>query len=351
MRIKTEEQKIKSRVKNWLYDHTGVKITLEWAWILLISTISAFVFAFGFNCFMDVSGHTIMENGVAVTAPNIVSGGISGVSQTLVLFFELCGWKIEDTHLAYSILYFAINVPIMILAFLKIGKRFAIGTAINVLEVSLFLKIFSVDAIPAFGEVFNFVTQNGGGLLGRALFGGLCIGLSSALAFYADISAGGIDVIAMFISIRKGTLVGKYSGTLNAITLFFYTILSMALAGFKNVDVAHALARAFYSLLYLFTCSLVIDKIHLRNKKVKVEIVSSRHDLGNVLIESFPHGATIVNGEGVFSSQTRYVITMVVSYSEVKPLIALVRREDASAFVQVIPLAQVFGRFHTKPIK
>ncbi len=351
MHIKQEEEKIKTSVNNWLYDHTKVKNGLEWSWILIVSTISAFFFAFGFNCFMDVSGHVVVVDGAATPAPNIVSGGVSGISQVLVLFFELCGWKITDTHLAYSIIYFAINIPLLLLSYFKIGKRFAIFTGINVAEVSLFIKLLSVSSVPAFGEVFNFVTTYGGGLIGRALFGGICIGLSSALAFSVDISAGGIDVIATTIAIKKNTMVGKYSAALNAVTLTCYTLLSMALMKWDSMEIAHDIARAFYSLLYLFTCSLVVDKIHLRNKKVKLEIISSSKEIASVLIESFPHGATIVEGKGAYSGTTRYVVTMVVSNSEVKPLINLVRKEDPSAFVETMPMTQVYGRFHTKPIK
>ncbi len=352
MQIKDEELKVRGKIKNWLYDHPTVKTCLEYFWILIVSTASAFVFAFGFNCFMDVSGHLITDSaGHTMAAPNIVSGGISGVSQVIVLFFELCGWKINDTHLAYSIIYFVVNVPLLILAFTKIGKRFAIFSLINVAEVSLFIRIFSVSAVPAFGEVFEFVTTYGGGLIGRVLFGGICIGLSSALAFSIDISTGGVDIIATYIATKKNTAVGIYSAALNTVTLVCYTLLSMSLAHWDSVEIAHDIARAFYSLLYLFTASLVIDKIHLRNKKVKLEIISSHEDIGSVLIEAFPHGATIVEGKGVYSGSKRYVVTMVVSNHEVKPLLNLIKKEDPSAFVELSPLSQVYGRFHVKPIK
>ena len=343
MRIKKQEEKIKNKINNWFYDHHKAKTLVEWVLIFIVSTISSLIFAFGFNCFMDVTGHP--------DSPNIVAGGVSGIAQVLVLFFELCGWKINDTHLAYSIIYFLINVPLMLLAFFKIGKRFAIFTGINVIEVSLFIKLLSVSSIPAFGQVFEFVTKYGGGLIGRALFGGLCIGLSSALAFYVDISTGGVDILATYIGNKKNAMVGKYSTALNSVTLTCYSLLSMALANWNQTEVAYVIARAFYSLLYFFTCSLVIDKIHLRNKKVKLEIISMNSDIASVLIEAFPHGATIVEGKGVYSGTTRYVITMVVSSGEVKPLINLVRKNDPSAFVEVTPLTQVYGRFHTKPIK
>ena len=63
------------------------------------------------------------------------------------------------------------------------------------------------------------------------------------------------------------------------------------------------------------------------------------------------HGATMVTGIGVYTGKERYIFTMVVSSSEVNALLKLVKKEDPSAFVQVIDLAQVYGRFFVKPVK
>ena len=339
--------RVKTQVNNWLYDHMAVKVGLDWIGILIVSTLSAAVFAFGFNTFMDIK----VGVGDALVEDRIVSGGVSGIGQVLVLIFQLCGWNITDVHLAYSIIYFVVNVPLFLLAWFGIGKRFATFTLINVLEVSLFLKVLTVDTIPGIQLISDFVETSGGGLLARALFAGITTGLSSALAFRVDISAGGIDIIAYYVGLRKNTLVGKYSLIVNACTLFLFTLLSCVKLGWGASSVAEELARVFYSIVYMFVAMLVVDNINMRNKKVKVEIITTRKDLGSVLIDSIPHGATLVQGEGVYTGAAKYIITIVVSYYEVKTVVGLVQKEDKGAFVQVIPLTQVYGRFFMKPVK
>lgn len=348
-------EEIKTREKNWMLDHPVTKASLGYLWTFIISTVSALCFAFGFNAFMDLGQNA----NVAGSAAKLVAGGVSGVSQVLTLILELMGWHDIDEHLAYSIMYFILNVPLIILAWVGIGKRFTIFTLINVIEVSVFIKILTVANIPPLGEVATFVNVNGG-LLARALFAGVCTGLSSALAFKVDISAGGIDILAYYIALKKNTLVGKYSVMLNSVTVVLFAVLSAAYGGPKNSPVitgwdatysADCFSRIFYSALYMLVGMIVVDTINVRNKKMKVEVVSNNPDLGNLLIAVMPHGATMVTGKGVYTGKERYIFTMVCSSYELNDLIKLIRKEDPSSFVQVVQLSQVYGRFFMKPVK
>src|SRR5574344_460681 len=298
---------IKSKEKNWMLDHPVVHGVLSNAWIFLVCTLSAFVFGFGFNAFMDPGASLIdhTNNDSPLILLKLVAGGVSGVSQVLVNIIELCGVKtteqggVFDEHLCISILYFVINIPLLILAWVGIGKKFAIYTAINVAEVSLFVAVLKVDAVPFVDYMAVFVNANGG-LLARALFAGVLTGLSSALAFKVDISAGGIDILAYYIALKKNTLVGKYSVMLNSVTVVLFAIFSAAygspnsnpvIAGWDSTYTADCFTRTFYSALYMLVGMFVVDTINVRNKKMKVEVVTSNADLGNLLIAVMPHGA------------------------------------------------------------
>jgi uncharacterized membrane-anchored protein YitT (DUF2179 family) len=365
MSINDKIEHYKEHRKNWMFDHPTVKFILDNGWTFIVCTLSALVFAFGFNAFMDPGASLHDANGNPVALAKLVAGGVSGISQVVALFLELCGVKSVamggyfDEHLFYSIAYFIINIPLLILAWRGIGKRFAIFTLINVAEVSLFIKLITVDRIPGIDFLALFVNENGG-LFARAVFAGVCTGLSSALAFKVDISAGGIDIIAYYIALRKGTLVGKYSVILNSVTVICFSLLTAALgnpiegayvAPWDAEYSAQAFGRIFYSALYMFVGMLLVDSINTRNKKLKIEIVTARKDLGQVLIASIPHGATIVTGEGVFTGEPRYIITMVISAYEEGETIKIIRREDPHAFVNVVELHSVFGRFYMKPVK
>ncbi|MCR4562503.1 MAG: YitT family protein [Bacilli bacterium] len=337
---------LRQKQKSWLYDHPFIKSVLDNAWVFIVSTISALCFAFGFNAFMDPG---VKEVG-GQTVAKLVAGGMSGVSQNIVLFFHLCGWNDFDEHLAYSIIYFGLNVPLIFLAWFGIGKRFAIFTLINVAEVSLFIKLITVQYIPGLETLATFINNNGG-LLARALFAGVTTGLSSALAFKVDISAGGVDVISYYIALKKGVLAGKYNVILNSITVLVFTLFTSALANWESVSVAEAFGRVFYSALYLLTCMIMIDHINVRNKKVQVRVVTEVQSMGDILINFFPHGVTAERGTGVFSGHEKYIFTIVIANSELSKVIEVIRETDQSAFVEVMDLRKIYGRFHVKAIK
>ena len=106
-----------------------------------------------------------------------------------------------------------------------------------------------------------------------------------------------------------------------------------------------------FSVIYLFVTAFLIDFINVRNKKVELKIVTSMPELSKILLNTVPHGQTLVNGVGAFSGSKRIIITMVISSYEVSSVVRIVQLEDPNAFVQVVPLAQVYGRFFMKPIR
>lgn len=333
-------ENFRDKSNNWLYDHLWARRTLSFLWLFFLSTLSALVFSIGFECFMDPGDDL----------GRIVSGGVSGLSQVLTLFFEICGWTNIDVNLAYSILYFVLNIPVILLGWFGIGKKFTIYTLINVVEVSLFMNWLSPTNIGLMREMAIFVNNNGG-FLSRALFGGVCTGLSAAICYKGDFSTGGIDVIAFYISLRKKTMVGKYSAFLNGLIVVLFTLLECIQVRFAFAASAETLAKVFYSAMYLLASMLVVDTINVRNKKMKIEIVSSNRELGDDLISAIPHGVTLIHGEGVYSGNPRYIFTMVVSSYELNEAIRLIKKKDPSSFINVTTLQQVYGRFHTKPVK
>ena len=340
---------LKERTNDWLYDHLRLKHTLDFIWALLISTLSAFTFAFGFNCFISLQ---TLKDGVWLI-DKYVAGGVSGISQTLIIFLNLCGvhFDVSVEHLMFSVLYFVINIPVIILSFFGIGKHYTLLTLINVLETSIFTELLNPEKIEVIYQIGQYVSAHGG-LLARVIFGGATTGLSTAIAFKGDLSTGGIDVIAYWIALKKRTAVGKYSIIMNGITLTLFTIFSCALDGWGNTAiVGEHFARAVFSVVYLFVTALVVDRIHTRNKKVKVQIVTNEEELGQFIISHLPHAATMIKGKGVYSNADHYIFDIVISSYELNSAIKLIKQEDPNAFIEVLPLEQVEGRFYMRPIK
>ena len=337
--------RLKRKFNSLIYNHIWLKYLLDYGTAFVMSVLSAFIFAFGVVCFLKPGGEL----------HDFVSGGSSGLAQTFALFLELFGVKIEGNHnLIFSILYLVINIPLVILAFKGIGKRFAIFTIVNVVSVTIFSNIMVGDF---FVQISKFINMNGG-FLARALFAGVCTGLSSAIAYKFETSAGGFDIVSYYLSLRKSKPAGPYGMAINAFIIITFYVLTAIKgdpvsfgAGVEFSSVTFAFCGILFSLIYLVMTMLIIDLINTRNKKVQLQIITENADLPRLLLANVPHGATVVKAKGAYSGNDRLIIYLVISTNELKVVIHFVKDIDPSSFVYVTGLQQVYGRFFMKPVK
>ena len=332
-------KRFKEKVNNYLYDHYYLKVTLHQTKGVFFALISAFIFAFGFTCFITPGSDAV----AAGTGFKIVTGGISGLSQNIAKIVQIFGGEIPD-YMIEAMGYTVFNIPLAIFAFLKVGKRFSILTALNVLLSSFFIYFIPTWGLSNhIGNSFLIVNQP----VARLLFGGLCTGLGSALAFKGEISCGGIDIISYYFSLRKSTSVGKYSMMVNGGIVTLYSIL-LIIENPNNY--ATAIISLFYSAAYILVVISVIDAINLRNKKVQIQFITKDPRLAKVLITHFPHGATILKGQGAYTLNEEQVVYMIVSSFEVKAAVTLARKVDPHVFITATSLIQVYGNFYIRPI-
>jgi len=331
----TKIKKFKIKVKDYFFDHYKQKAVIDYTWLAIASCFSAFIYAFGFSTFI-----TPISN----TGFTVVTGGLSGISQTIVLIFEMCGIKL-GTNTLQSVIYFIINIPLIVFAFLKIGKRFSIFSLINVGLSSLFIFLLSNYWTPFMNPIAEIVQKND---VTRILLAAVCTGVSSGILFKANISAGGMDIVSYYFALKKSSNVGKYSIILNIGIIVTFALLKIC--QFPD-NWATSLVALFYSILYLIGVAVVIDLINVRNKKVQLQIITTNKNLIDVLLSNFPHGATISTGKGAFTEEDKLIIYMVISSVETNKVVSLVKQVDVHAFVSALSLIQVYGNFFIKPVK
>lgn len=342
-----QKHSLNERYHSYLYNHLWLKFTVDYGTAFIASVLSAAIFAFGIVCFLNptlTEGQTTLE---------LVSGGSSGLAQVIASLLRVLGVQIEPGNtLFFSIAYLVVNAPLIVLAFKGIGVRFASFTLVNVLFVFLFSNIFKGQFFQEIATLMN--TE--GGFLARALFAGMCTGLSSAIAYKFETSAGGFDIVSYYVSLRKSTTAGKYSVMINAVIItMFYLIYgfgggtSSGFAGYSTW--ATAFACVFFSVVYLFTVMLVVDAINVRNKKVQIEVNTTNQELPRLLLARIPHGLTVVKAKGAYSGQDRLLLYLVVSSLEVKSALKLIKEVDPTSFVTVKSLIQVYGRFFSQKVR
>jgi uncharacterized membrane-anchored protein YitT (DUF2179 family) len=326
------DSKLWQHVTHWLEIHPKIKTILENTLIFLGTVVSSLLAAYTFRSFIVPSSD--------VNAVPLITGGVSGVSQTLNRFFDLIHFlDVIDNRTLQAVFYFVLNIPIFILGYTKIGKRFATFSMINVILTSFFIEIIPNDV-----TLLVNITED---LLSRAIIAGLLQGLASSIAYVMEISSGGLDVVTYYFANVKSTSVGKFAILFNTIILFIFTTIYLITT--ESTD--GALNSIIFSLIYFFTSSKVVDTINVRNKKTSLQIVTSVESMPKVIMQKFHHGCTVVKAKGGFTNLDKYVIYMVVSSTEAQDVIKLVRAVDPESFIDESYAHQVYGRFFIRPIK
>lgn len=346
-------QDYKTKTKEYYAKHPKQEIVREYIVSIFIMLVSAFLFAFSFKVFQSP---TTQDGNILP----LISGGTAGLSRSVVVIFNMCGFSNEYTDLIYAITYTILNIPIIYLAFRYIGFRFALFTAINVVATSILTNFAFINCdefISKLATQIACVTDSGlqAGILPRAMLAGVLNGVASAMCLSFGGSAGGVDTVSYFFSLRRSKNVGHYVIIINTFVFVLFASLNTGYEIMNTVDTSSAMANFFLILLFVsifsFTCALVMDFINQHNKKEQIQIITKVENVSKLLLSNIPHGATIVRSKGAFTGEDHIIIYVVVSKYETKTVVKLVRDADPNSFINVISVSQVYGRFRKPKIK
>lgn len=244
------------------------------------------------------------------------SSGVTGIAQLLTSLVSYMGGS-----LSVAMLVFILNVPLLILAWFKINHQYSIFSIVAVFTSVLFLKIIPVPVHPIVTERFA-----------GALFGGALIGLGVGLCFKAGFSTGGTDVIVTLV----GRLTGKRVGVVNNIINGMIILAAGIFFGW---------GAALYSIVEIFVSSLLMDYIYIQQQKVTVTIFTKRPEELKKRMRDFIHGATELDGTGLYTNQETTVIMTVVSKYDLTELKRVVKDADPNAFVNIQSTMNLWGKF------
>lgn len=244
------------------------------------------------------------------------SSGVTGIAQLLTAFVSHLGGS-----LSVAALVFILNVPLLLLAWYKINHQYAIFSIVAVFTSVLFLKLIPVPAQPIVTERFA-----------GALFGGALIGLGVGLCFKAGFSTGGTDVIVTLV----GRLTGKRVGAVNNVINGFIILAAGLFFGW---------GAALYSIVEIFVSSLLMDYIYTQQQRVTVTIFTKDSEMLKKRLREFIHGATELDGTGLYTNEETTVIMTVVSKYDLTALRQVVQAADPNAFVNIQSTMNLWGKF------
>ncbi|HGH7181127.1 YitT family protein [Bacillus luti] len=243
----------------------------------------------------------------------ILSSGIGGIAIILGIV----------TPVNTGIINFVLNLPILILGYIGLGKKVIFNTVISVIVLSVALYYVPVKVVAT-------------DPLLSSIFGGVIAGAGIGLVFNCNGSTGGFDIIGMLLSRKRDIKLGGFLIALNAVVV--------VIAGFFFTwDVA------LTSLLSIYVTGKVIDAVHTKHSKVTLMIVTNEAEkMKQHLLSTVVRGITLLDGEGAYSSEKKRVLMTVVSREELASMKLTISEIDPNAFVNITETVEVLGLFRRK---
>jgi uncharacterized membrane-anchored protein YitT (DUF2179 family) len=257
------------------------------------------IVSFAFNLFLIPHG--------------IMSSGISGLSIILSML----------TSVNTGIFNFLLNFPLLVLGYLKLGRKFILYTILSVITISITLY-----AIPVFKLAEDAILSS--------IFGGAIVGLGIGIIFRSSGSSGGFDIIGMLLARRKDFPMGTLLFAMNSVVIL--------LSGFL-----FSWDAALNTLVSIFVLGKVIDKIHTHHVKLTLMIITRKgEEVKQHLLKNVYRGVTVIDSVGGYSNEKSNVIITVISRYELTEVKTLIEEIDPEAFVNITETLEVMGLFHRK---
>ncbi|MGA3598658.1 YitT family protein [Lysinibacillus agricola] len=263
---------------------------------VVIITLSSILIAFAYNFLL--------------IPHEILSGGLSGIAIMLGII----------TPLNTGVLNLLLNLPLLIIGVMKLGKRFIGYTILSVAVLSVSLYI-----IPIYKATQEPILAS--------LFGGVIVGLGTGLIFRASGSSGGFDIIAMLLSRKSDFPLGTLISTMNGIVV--------AISGF-----VFSWDAALLTLVSIYATGKVVDTIHTSHIKLTLMIITSKgEEVKQQLLSKFYRGVTIMDAEGAYSGESRKVLITVITRYQLAEVKGTIKETDEKAFVNILQTTEVIGMF------
>ena len=227
--------------------------------------------------------------------------------------------------LPISAITMILNVALLLLGFLFIGREFGAKT------------VYTSLLMPVFLAVFEWIFPGDTSLMRDPVLDMICFiflaDLGLSMLFNRNASSGGLDIIAKFLNKYLRMDLGH----------------AMSLSG-----MCVALSAAFVydaktvvlSVLGTYINGLVLDHfIFGANVKKRVCIISEREEeIRDFILNRLHSGATIYEAIGAYNGQPRREIITIVDKGEYRQLVDFLSKVDPGAFVTVYTVSEVFYR-------
>ncbi len=251
---------------------------------------------------------------VLFTIPNdIAPGGVSGLATALAYL----------SPISVGVWTLLLNIPLIALAWWKLGFRPLIKTIVATLLLSGLIELF-LRILPPYSN----------NVLLASVLGGVLCGVGMGIIFVRGGTTGGTDLVSLLLNrVFPNVSVGALLLIVDA------TVVVFAVLVFRNIEVA------LYSIVTIFANTRTIDAIMQGVDHAKViYIVTERgEDILALLADELGRGVTVLQGRGGYTRRDKNVLMLVTRRNSFAQTLKAVKTIDKKAFIFVTDATEVHG--------
>lgn len=242
-------------------------------------------------------------------------GGVTGFSTVVS---ELTRWSASDFT-------FIVNMVLMVIGFLCLGRSFGLKTAYASVLMSVTLSVME--------RIWPMSAPLTSEPLLELLFAIFLPAVGSAVLFNIGASSGGTDIIAMILR--------KYTSWNIGTVLFLVDIASVVMAFF-----VFGPTTGLFSTLGLMAKSLMIDGVieSINQCKCFNIICDDADPICEFIIHELKRSATVYQAQGAFTHHQKTVIMTTMKRSQAVRLRNFIRRVEPGAFILISNSSEIIGK-------
>ena len=246
--------------------------------------------------------------------PNqLSSGGVSGIAT--ITYYLL--------NIPMGVMIMLINIPLFIFAGYRIGKEFFIKSLVGTVSLSVFIDI--LDKYPPV-TTDRFLA---------AIYGGVIIGIGTAIILKVGSSTGGTELIAHLIKTYN-----PYISMSRYLTIIDIVIVLLNVIFLGHIEIGLYSAIAIY--LYGKLVDIIFEGIYFT--KLLFIISDKNKEISDAIVNEVKRGVTGLYGKGMYKDKDKLILICAASRRDVYRIKDLARRIDKRSFIVVANAREVVGK-------
>lgn len=282
------------------YVKTKRKLYLKkYAHEILLLIIGCFIMACGTSFFL---------------LPNqLSSGGFAGIA---TITYYLLKIPLGTTM-------FVLNIPLLILSYIRIGKKFLVKSLLGTAFLAFFIDI--LDRFPALTE---------DAFLG-CVYGGIAMGIGTSMILKSNSSTGGTDLLSYIIRSYK-----PHYRTSSLIVGIDIIIVTFNVIFFRNIEIG------LYSAITIYLMGKMIDFIFEGVNFTKVMyIISGKYEkIAREIGREVSRGSTGIYAKGMYTNEEKMMLLCVGSRNEIAKIKQIAVTIDNKAFIIISNARETWGK-------